>query len=319
VAYKKAAKKYSGEIREVTLGSGDKAVAIGGKNVLPIHSFDGNVGNPPKIGLEIVDIVPEDWHDDLKKIYDGVLEDTAEWAKFAVDNFAPDFICLRFAGADPDGKNKSVEECVETAKKVAAAVDLPLVIAGTKNVEKDEKLFSAVAEALAGENVLILSAREENYKTVGAAGALAYKHKIAAETSVDINLAKQLNILMNQLGVQNEDLVMNVGSAAVGYGFEYLSSTMDRIILAALGQNDSTLQMPIITPVSTETWTVKESAASEDDEPAWGSSIERAIQMEVATAAAVLVSGADAIIVRHPKSLATMKTFISNMLGSGLN
>ena len=314
MAYTKVAKKYSGKINEVTLGTGDKAITIGGRNVLPLHHFDGEVGNPPKVGLEITDIVPEDWNDALKDLYSDVIGDAAKWAKYVEDNYAPDFICLHFVGASPDGANKSVEECVEVAKQVADAITTPLVVAGSKNDEKDGELFAAVAEALQGKNILILAAKEENYKTVGAAGALAYQQKVAAESSVDINLAKQLNILMTQLGVKEEDIVMHLGSAAAGYGFEYLSSTMDRVILAALGQNDTTLQMPIITPAAFDTWGVKEAVASETDEPEWGNAEERGTHLEVTTAAACLVSGADAVIVRHPKSLQTVKNFIEGLL-----
>jgi len=319
VAYKKVAGKYNGQIKEVTLGTGEKAVTLGGKCVLPFYCFDGNTGNPPVIGLEITDVVPEEWNEGIKALYADVMGDAAAWAKFIEDTYHPDFICLRFVGADPDGLNRSVAECVETAKAVAGAVALPLVIAGCKNDEKDGQLFSAVAEALAGKNILLLAAKEENYKTVGAAGALAYQQKVAAESSVDINLAKQLNILLQQLGVKAESMVMNPGCAAAGYGFEYLASTLDRIILAALGQNDETLQLPIITPVSFETWNVKEAAATEADEPEWGNAEERGIHMEVATAAAALVCGSDAVVVRHPKSLAVLKTFAGGLLGTGLH
>ncbi|MPW26621.1 acetyl-CoA decarbonylase/synthase complex subunit delta [Alkalibaculum sp. M08DMB] len=315
MAYKKVAKKYSGKIKEVTIGTGDKAITLGGRNVLPLHAFDGEVGQSPKVGLEIVDEVPSDWIDAFANLYGDVQKDAATWAKYVEETYAPDFICLRFEGADPNGSNRSVEECVETAKKVSESVSLPLVIAGSKNVEKDSEIFKAIAEALEGKNILLLSAQEENYKTVGAAGALAYKQKVAAESSVDINLAKQLNILMTQLGVQKEDVVMHVGCAAAGYGYEYVSSTMDRITLAALGQNDETLQMPIITPISFETWSVKESIATEEDEPNWGSIEERGIHMEVSTAAASIASGSDAVIVRHPKSLEAIKYYLNSIIG----
>ncbi|MFZ7132770.1 MAG: acetyl-CoA decarbonylase/synthase complex subunit delta [Eubacteriales bacterium] len=315
MAYKKVAKKYSGKFKEVSIGTGDKAITIGGKNVLPFHYFDGEMGHSPKVGMEILDEVPKDWNQAITNLYEGVMEDTATWAKFVEEKYSPDFICVRFQGAHPDGKNKSVATCVEIAKKVSEAVSLPLVVAGCKDDGKDAEIFSAIAEALEGKNILLLAAKEENYKTVGAAGALAYKQKVAAESSVDINLAKQLNILMTQLGVKKEDMVMNVGCAAAGYGFEYVSSTMDRITLAALGQNDDSLQMPIITPVSFETWTVKESVATEQDEPQWGSMEERGIHMEISTASACLMSGSDAVVVRHPKSLETMKTFIHGLLG----
>lgn len=158
-----------------------------------------------------------------------------------------DFLCLRLAGGDPNGLNKSVEELIETVKEVADAVDVPLVVEGCKNVEKDSELLTKVAEVLQGRNVLVMSAREEDYKAVGAAAGLAYNQKVGAESAVDINLAKQLNVVMTQLGVSADSIVMNVGSAAVGYGYEYVVSTLDRIKAAALSQDDKMLQMPIIT------------------------------------------------------------------------
>lgn len=314
MAYKKTAKKYSGKISQVTVGTGEKAITLGGKNVLPFYKFDGDAGNKPKVGIEIMDESPSEWSGEFAELYSEAGNDTAAWAKLVEEKYAPDFICLRFEGADPNGKNKSVEECVEVAKKVADSITVPLVVAGSKNNDKDAELFKNVAEALQGKNILLLAAKEENYKTVGAAGALAYGQKVAAESSVDINLAKQLNILMSQLGVKKEDIVMNVGCAAVGYGYEYVSSTMDRILLAALGQNDESLQMPIITAVSFDSWSVKESLATEADEPQWGNQMERGIHMEVSTAAACLVSGSDAVVVRHPKSLETMKKFVNSMM-----
>ena len=160
---------------------------------------------------------------------------------------------------------------------MADAVTCPLVVEGCKNVEKDADLLAKVADALQGKNVLLLSAREENYKAVGAAAGLAYNQKVGAESAVDINLAKQLNVVTTQLGVKAESIVMNVGTAAAGYGYEYVVSTMDRIKAAALSQDDAMLQMPIITPVADETWNVKESMASEDDMPEWGSKEEEVL------------------------------------------
>ena len=158
-----------------------------------------------------------------------------------------------------------------------------------------------------------MSAKNEDYKTVGASVALAYGQKVGAETADDINLAKQLNIMLKGLSINPENICMNIGTAAVGYGYEYVASTLDRVRLAALAQSDADLQMPIVAPVSTDTWGVKESSASEEDEPAWGCQEERAIDMEVATAAANLTGGADAVIMRHPAAIATIKKFISEL------
>lgn len=305
---------YKGKINEVEVGKGEKVIKIGGQAAMAFYGFDGETGNTPKVGVEILDIFPEEWIDSLKELYKDVANNPVEWAKFVEKELEADFICLRFLGADPNGLDKKPEECAEIAKAVAEAISLPLVIAGTGNHEKDAKLFEKVAAAVEGKNCLFLAATEDNYKTVGAAAGLAYGHKVGAESSVDINLAKQLNVLMGQLGVKTEDVVMNIGCSAVGYGFEYLISTVDRIRLAALGQNDKTLQMPIITPVSFETWNVKEAIAEVEDAPEWGDREERAIGMEVSTAASIIAVGSDAVVVRHPKSLATIKKFAAALM-----
>lgn len=313
MAFKMSVQKSSGKISEVVIGTGEKAIKLGGENVLPFYSFDGDTGNVQKVGIEINDIYPESWIDCYKEMYKDVANDPAAWAKYVQDNTEADFVCLRFVGADPNADDKSPEECAEVAKKVADAIDLPLVVAGCGVAEKDGKLFAKVAEALEGKNVLILSAVEDNYKEVGAAAGLAYGQKVGAESAVDINLAKQMNVLLTQLGVKPENIVMNVGCSAVGYGYEYVASTMDRIRLAAFNQNDKQLQIPIVTPVSFEVGHVKEAIATEADQPEWGCSEKRSIAMEVSTATAVLVGGSDAVILRHPESVKTIKSFVSEL------
>ena len=304
---------YSGKINAVTLGTGDKAIVIGGQNVLPFYTFDAAIENAPKIGIEISDAADQWDVPGLVELYAGCTT-MAERAKKAETVEGADFICLNFESADPNGANRPTADCVADAKAVAEATAMPLVIMGCKHLEKDAELFGAIAEALSGKNVLFMSAKNENYKTVGASVALASGQKVGAETADDINLAKQLNIQLKQLNVNPESIVMNIGTAAVGYGFEYVASTLDRIRLAALAQSDADLQMPIVAPVSTDTWSVKESSASEEDEPAWGSREERGISMEVSTAAANLTGGADAVIMRHPAAIATVKQFIAALI-----
>ena len=159
-----------------------------------------------------------------------------------------------------------------------------------------------------------MPAKEENYKAIGAAAGLANNQKLGAESAVDINLAKQLNVVTTQLGVKPESIVMNVGTATAGYGYEYVVSTMDRVKAAALSQDDAMLQMPILTPVASETWNVKESVASEEDSPEWGSREERGISMEIMTAAADLVSGSNAVVLQHPQSVATISKMIKELV-----
>ena len=304
---------FSGKINAVTLGTGDNAIVIGGQNVLPFYTFDAPIENAPKIGVEISDAADTWTAPGLVDFYAGCTT-MADRAKKAETMPGCDFLALNFESADPNGANRPVADCVADAKAVAEVVTKPIVILGCKNMEKDGELFSKIAEALQGKNILFMSAKNEDYKTVGASVALAYGQKVGAETADDINLAKQLNIMLKGLSIKPENIVMNIGTAAVGYGFEYVASTLDRIRLAALQQGDADLQMPIVAPVSTDTWGVKESTASAEDEPTWGDVEERAIQMEVSTAAANLTGGADAVILRHPAAVATISKFIAELI-----
>ena len=305
--------KFNASINTVEVGCGEKAIKIGGENVLPFYTFDAPIENAPKIGVMITDLGLENEPAGVKAYYEGCTT-LGEIAKKAAEMPGADFVCLKLEGADPNGADKSTEECMKAVKEVVDAIDVPLVIAGCKNVAKDTELLQKASEVAQGKNVIILSAKEEDDKQVGAAAGLAYGQKVGAESAVDINLAKQLNVLISQLGVAPSNIVMNVGTAAVGYGFEYVVSTMDRVKAAALGQNDAQLQMPIITPVADEAWNVKEAMASEEDMPEWGAQEDRGIGMEVSTAAAVLASGSNAVILKHPTSVATISKMINELM-----
>ena len=314
MAFEPKTQAFSSSIATVTLGTGDKAVKLGGVNVLPFYAFDAPIENAPKIGVEITDAGLAAYpQKGLQDFYAGCTT-PAEMAKRVEQMHGASFVCLHFEGADPNGENKPTAECVEIAKSVAEATTLPIVIMGCKNIEKDAELFSKIAEALQGKNILVMSAREEDYKSVGASVVMAYGQKVGAESAVDINLAKQLNVLLTQLGVAPSSIVMNAGSAAAGYGYEYVASTLDRIRAAALAQSDDQLQMPIITPVSTETWSVKESIMAEADMPEWGAAEERGIEMEITTAAACLAGGSDAVIMRHPAAIKAIATMIEALV-----
>ncbi|MFV0528588.1 MAG: acetyl-CoA decarbonylase/synthase complex subunit delta [Lachnospiraceae bacterium] len=305
--------KFNATINAVTIGTGDKTVTLGGESVLPLYTFDGPIDNAPKVGVEITDLGLEGMSPGILAYYEGATT-IGEIAKKASEMEGADFLVLSLEGGNPNGEDKSIDELLAVVKEVGDAVDCPLVVEGCKNVDKDSELLSKVAETLQGRNALILSAKEENYKTVGASAGLAYNQTVGAESSVDINLAKQLNVVTTQLGVKPEKIVMNIGTASVGYGYEYVVSTMERIKSAALSQNDAMLQMPIITPVASETWNVKESIASEADMPEWGPQEERGIDMEIITATADLASGSNAVILRHPQSVATISKLIQSLV-----
>ncbi len=313
MAMTKTTQKFNSSINKLVIGTGDKAITLGGENVLPFYTFDAPIENPPRIGAEISDLGMANNVPGIRDYYAGA-DTPAALAQKAAAIPGVDFIAFSLDSADPNGVNRSAEECAEECRQVAEATDLPLVIIGCKNAEKNEVLFDKVADALAGKNVLLLSAKEENYKTIAASAGLAYNQKIGAESAVDINLAKQLNVVISQMGVKGESIAMNVGAAAAGYGFEYVVSTMERVKLAALQQNDNMLQMPIVTPVASEAWNVKEALVSEEDIPEWGSQEERGIDMEVVTASACLASGSNAVILRHPASIAAISEMIRELV-----
>ena len=314
MAFNPKKQAYNASINAVTLGTGEKSIVVGGENVLPFYTFDAPIANSPKIALEISDKGMESLQTaGMKAAFEGCAT-VADMAKKAEEIEGVSAICLHFESADPNGENKSVEDCVAMAKEVVDATALPIIIMGCKNIEKDSEIFSKCSEALQGKNIVVLSAREEDYKTVGASAGMAYNQKVGAESAVDINLAKQLNVLLSQLGVPAQSILMNLGSSCAGYGYEYLYSTLDRVKAAALAQNDAQLQMPIVTPISTETWNVKEAMLSEEEAPEWGDVEERGIEMEITTAAACLASGSDLVIMKHPAAIKTIAQFIDSLM-----
>jgi acetyl-CoA decarbonylase/synthase complex subunit delta len=311
--FKSVPQKFNAAIKEVVIGTGEKTITLGGENVFPFYSFDGQIKNPPKVGVEISDLGPDTTLPGIASFYAGA-GNAAEAAGRACHMPGVDFVSVVLDSADPNGQNNSVENCVAFCKAVAEKVTLPLVIQGSNNVEKDKDIFPKIAEALQGKNVLFMSAKEDNHKALAVAVVQAYGQKIGAESSVDINLAKQLNVLISQVGVGSEHVVMNLGTAAAGYGFEYVASTIERVKGAALAQNDTMLQMPIITPVGADAWGVKEAVVSEEDFPEWGKREQRGINMEVTTAVAALSVGSNAVILRHPASVAAVSQFISDLI-----
>ena len=311
--FKQEPQRFSAKINTLTIGAGMNEVEIGGESVLPFYAFDGPVENRPKIGVVISDTGIHKGIPGLEAYYGGAAT-AVEAARKAAVMPGADFLVISLDGAHPDNGGKSAEECAALVKEIADAVDLPLVVEGSRHIETDAKLFGKIAEAVQGRNILVLSAKEENYKPVAAAAGLAYGQNVGAESAVDINLAKQLNVLISQMGLKPGKMAMNLGSAAAGYGFEYVASTIDRVKGAALAQNDAMLQMPIVTPVYSEAWSVKESVASEEDYPEWGPAEVRGVNMEVATAAACLAAGSNAVILLHPDSVKAVADLIGALV-----
>ncbi len=303
---------YSGKIFEETIGSGPKAITVGGENVLPFHSFEGATPHKPVIAFEVQDVPPEDWPEVVKEVYKGVSGDPVTWAKYCIEKLGAETIALRLVGTHPDRQNFSPDEAAETVRKMLAAIDVPLIILGSQHAEKDSSVLIKCAEAAKGTNSVLGKAQEANHKTIVAA-AMANDLKLIAMSELDINLSKQLNILITQMGFDKAKLMTDPMSSALSYGLEYTYSVMERIKLAALAQNDPTLQPPILADVGMMVWKVKETQAPEADMPAWGSLKDRGIAWEAVTAASFLIAGAEVLIMRHPDSINAVKKFIAEM------
>jgi acetyl-CoA decarbonylase/synthase complex subunit delta len=304
---------YPGKVYPVHIGTDPKSVAFGGENVLPFHSFEGIAPNKPVVAYEIQDVPPIDWPEEVQKPYKDVSNDPVLWAQFCQDSLKAKAIALRLVGTHPDRENRSPEDAAKTVKDVLSAVDVPLIILGSNHSEKDASVLVAVAEAAKDRNCVIGKAQEANYKTIAAA-AMANNHKLIAMSELDINLSKQLNILITQMGFEKERIITDPMCSALGYGLEYTYSVMERIRLAALAQNDVTMQQPILGDVGMYVWKVKETQANETDVPQWGSLEERGVAWEAVTATALLIAGAEVLIMRHPKAADSVERMIEELV-----
>lgn len=305
---------YVGKTPEIVFGK-DKRAKFGGESALPFHFFEGEIPNRPLIAFEIQDTIPEDYPEELAKIYSHVWGDTIEWAKFCISQGA-EAIAIRLMGTHPDTKDRKPKETADLVKKIVSEINLPLIILGSNHIEKDAEVIPEVALVARGYNCIIGKAQEGNYKTI-AASAMANGHSLIAMSELDVNLAKQLNILITQMGFPKEKIIIDPMCSALGYGFEYTYSVMERIRIAGLLQGDSTLASPMVADVGVYVWKTKETHATESDIPEWGSLYERAIIWETVTACSFLIAGADLVIMRHPEAIKITTKFIDDLFSGG--
>ncbi len=303
---------YSGKIREVKLGKGDKAVTVGGETAYPFYLFEGKMPNPPRIAMEIWDIKPEEWPPAALEPFADVVGDPVAWAKKCIKDYGAEMLCLQLVSTDPNGLNRGVDEAAAIAKKVADAVDVPLIVWGSSDKEKDTEVLRKVAEVCEGKNLILGPVAEANHKKIGA-GAIGYKHTVVASTPIDINLAKQLNILLGNLGVPDNSLLIDPTVSGIGYGIEYCYSVMERIRMAALTQQDDKLQSPIICNLSKEVWKTKEAKTPEAEDPKLGDAKNRGILLEAMTAVCLALAGADILVMRHPEAIKLVRETISEL------
>ncbi len=300
--------KWTGKVREVTLGAGGrKSIVVGGASTLPFLRFEGSLPHRTAIAVEVQDQKPRDWSSQLVSVWGDALQDPGLWAKKAAAAGA-DLIALRLRSAHPEEGNTGAAQAKKTVDKVLSAVDLPLIILGPEVAEKDNEVLVAASEVAKGQRVALGVCVEKNHRTI-AATCIADGHVAIAKTPIEINLAKQLNILLCDVGVPADSILMDPTTGALGYGLEYCYSVMERLRLAAL-MGDGMTAMPIISTVGEESWKQKESKASEGVPATWGDIKERSVIWEIVTASAFLYSGADIIVLRHPLSVENVKASI---------
>ncbi|MCF8117336.1 MAG: acetyl-CoA decarbonylase/synthase complex subunit delta, partial [Desulfarculaceae bacterium] len=302
--------KYNGAIEKVTLGKGDKAITVGGETCYPFHTWEGQMPAKPVIAMEVWDSEPVEWPEAAKAPFEGVLGDPAAWAKKNVEEFGADAIVVQLKSTDPNGDDASPEAASEVVGKVLGAVDVPVIVWGSANPAKDAEVLKKIAEDHAGENLLLGPVDEDNHKQVGAA-ALAYKQSLISSSPIDVNLAKQLNILLGNLGVPLDTLIIDPTTGGLGYGLEYGYSVMERIRAAALVQEDDKLVLPMINNIGNEVWKSKEAQQSNEDAPELGDAMKRGYLMETAAAVAYLLAGSDIMMLRHPETVKLMKNVVT--------
>jgi acetyl-CoA decarbonylase/synthase complex subunit delta len=296
--YKPPVEAYTGAVREVTIGKGNKSLKIGGENILPLHFFDqGSNPNPAKFALEVLDMEPQDWPEHLSQPFKDVVSDPVKWAK-RCEELGADAVLLRLVSTDPAVKDSSADEAAALAKKVAEAINIPLIIYGSGDDKKDAQVLPKVAEACDGMNLLIGPVLKENYEIVGRA-LLDHGHNASALSPLDINLLKELNVKLCKF-FPAEKIVIDPESAALGYGMEYSFSLMERVKQIGIITKDNMTMMPIIADLGAECWKTKQAKETKEQGLLW----------EGMTALSLLLAGANIIVLRHPETLKLIKEMI---------
>ncbi|MBD3308456.1 acetyl-CoA decarbonylase/synthase complex subunit delta [candidate division KSB3 bacterium] len=310
--------RWTSKINEVTLGATKdqggtraKTVTVGGQTTLPFLTFEGDLPYKPVIAGFVADTVP-DWPDFLTTAIGKEVNSPVEWAQKAVEEYGVDLISLKMVGADPAVNDASPEACAKVVEDVLKAVDVPLIIWGSGDDEKDNQILPECSQVARGENCLIGSAKESNYRTVVAI-CKADKHKIISEAPVDINIGKQVNILLQDAGYDLKDVVMFQTTAALGYGFDYVYTILERARIAGL-KGDKLMAAPQICDVGGEVYRIKEAVVDDDILPGWGKVNKRGPAWEATCAAVYLQAGADILVMAHPDAIKDIQTTIERLL-----
>ena len=297
--YRAPVESYSGKVREIVLGKGEKALKIGGEDALPFHFFDqGSLPNAPKFALEVYDMEPVDWAEWVIEPFKDVASDPAKWAQKCVQDFGADAVCLQLVSTDPAEKDTSPEEAATLTKKVAEAINVPLIVYGSGDDKKDAQVLPKVAEVCAGENLLLGPAVKENYEEIGKA-ALEHGHTLIAQTPLDINLLKELNIKLSKF-FPPDRIVIDPLSSALGYGMEYSFTIMERVKQTGVIFKDGMTQMPIIANLAGDLWKTKQAKENKEQGLLW----------EGMTALSLLLAGANILVLRRPETLKSIRELL---------
>jgi acetyl-CoA decarbonylase/synthase complex subunit delta len=314
LAFQVSTIKYSGKINVTPLGA--QKIELGGQAAFPFYDFEGSLPHKTKLALQIWDIDPgEGYSAPLAEAYKGALGDPGTWAKKAVE-YGADIVCLCLKSTDPNDQNAGAAEAVAATQKVLDAVDVPVIVFGVDNKDKDIETLSAICEKFAGKNLIVGPITDKNYKQIGAQ-ALAYGHTVIARSPIDVNLAKQLNILLMDLGIKADKILIDPNTGGLGYGMEYCYSVMERLQAAALLQADDKLQQPIINMLGEEIWKTKEANQKTEDVPTLGDQVSRGVLMEVTEAVSLLFAGTSLLVMSHPESLKIVRSFIDKETDGG--
>ncbi len=305
---------YSGRIKEIKLGKGEQSITVGGETSYPLYLFEGEMPNLPKIAMEVWDCPPDEWPEAALAPFQGVTDDPVAWARKCIDDYGAELIALQLVSTDPNGLDRGADEAAEVVSQVADAIDVPLIVWGTANHQKDSEVLRKVAEVCQGKDLIIGPVAEEDHKSIGAA-AIGYHHTVISSSPIDINLAKQLNILLGNLGVPDELILIDPTVSGIGYGIEYCYSIMERIRMAGLTQQDEKLQFPVICNLAKEVWKTKEMHMA-NDELNMGDASKRGILTEAMSAVALLLAGADLLIMRHPEAIRLVRETLAELTAS---
>jgi acetyl-CoA decarbonylase/synthase complex subunit delta len=316
MAIPEATDSFAGLVNKVTIGATRESggtrtstVTVGGARNVVYGGSPQDAGQKPAIAIDVLDTAPADWPEALAEQYKDVFHDPASWARKCVEQFGANIVCLKFDGIHPDKGNQDANHAVQVTRKVMEAVGTPIILWGCGNDEKDNQVMPKVSQAAKGENCLIGTVKESNYKALTAI-ALADGHNLITEAPLDINIAKQVNILVSDMGFPLERIVTFQATGALGYGIEYAYSIQERQRLAALG-GDKMMAMPVICDVGYESWRAKEAKVA--NAPDWGPAELRGPMWEAVTAICLLQAGVDIIRMRHPAAVATVKDFINQV------